>query len=136
MVRRRTLILQYGEPIFKLTLFRLDQNESPEVCYGEGPTHQYQDTDGIRRSKRRIPADINKKQLVCSSFDQLDPKKQLREAGYPFDHIGSELVRLDGKFEMVVSRDVALLRNEFEQRTKELSGKNRVGNQVTRHQTR
>lgn len=112
----KDLIVQYGEPIFKLTLFCLDQTESPEVSYGERPTHQYQDT------KRRIPADINKKQLICSSFDQLDPKKQLREAGYPFDHIGSELVRLDGKFEMV-SRDVALLKTEFEQRTKELSGK-------------
>jgi deoxycytidine triphosphate deaminase len=118
----KDLIIQHGESIFKLTIFCLEQDEAPEVGYGEGPNDQYQDTEGIKRSKRRIPADLSKKQLVSSSFDQLDPKKQLREAGYPFDHIGSELVRLDGKFEMV-SRDVAFLKNEFEQRTKELSGK-------------
>jgi deoxycytidine triphosphate deaminase len=118
----KDLLLQHGEPIFKLTIFCLQANESPEVPYGEGPQHQYQDTEGIKRSKRRIPADISKKSIVSSAFENLDPKKQLREAGYPFDHIGSELVRLDGKFEMV-SKDVALLKNEFEQRTKELSSK-------------
>jgi uncharacterized membrane protein YsdA (DUF1294 family) len=74
------------------------------------------------RSARRIPADIPKSRLVSSGFEKLDPKKQLREAGYPFDHIGTELVRLDGKFEMV-SRDVATLKENFENRTKQLTEK-------------
>src|SRR3989442_814518 len=73
-------------------------------------------------SARRIPADIPKSKIVRSSIDKLDPKKQLREAGYPFDHIGSELVHLDGKFEMV-SKDVLLLKNDFERKTSELSKK-------------
>jgi deoxycytidine triphosphate deaminase len=118
----KDLIVAYGEPIFKLTIFLLDKDESPEVAYGEKPEHHYQDSEGITRSARRIPADIPKKHIVSSSFEKFDPKKQLREAGYPFDHIGSELIRLDGKFEMV-SKDVAALKSEFEQRTKELSGK-------------
>ena len=118
----KDLILQYGEPIFKLTLFALEHDEIPEVPYGERPTDYYQDTEGIKRSARRLPADIPKAKIVASSFDQLDPKKQLREAGYPFDHIGTELTTLHGKFE-VVSKDVLLLKEQFEQRTNELSGK-------------
>ncbi len=118
----KDLILQYGEPIFKLTLFALEDDEIPEVPYGERATDYYQDTEGIKRSSRKLPADIPKSNIVSSSFDQLDPKKQLREAGYPFDHIGTELTTLHGKFE-VVSKDVLLLKDQFEQRTKELSGK-------------
>jgi hypothetical protein len=57
-----------------------------------------------------------------SSIAKLDPKKQLREAGYPFDHIGSELIQLDGKFEMV-SRDVASLTQKIEGETKSVVDK-------------
>jgi deoxycytidine triphosphate deaminase len=99
------LTLQYGEPIFKLTLFALDRDESPDTAYGERDKDSYQNTDGIARSTRRIPADIPKSKIVSSSFDRLDPKKQLKEAGYPFDHIGTELISLHGKFE-TVSADV------------------------------
>jgi len=118
----KELILQYGEPIFKLTIFLLDRDESPDIAYGERETDKYQDTKGIIRSARRIPVDIPKNKIVSSSFDKLDPKKQLREAGYPFDHIGTELTELHGKFE-VVSKDVLLLKEQFETRTKELGGK-------------
>ncbi len=118
----KDLILQCGEPILKLTLFLLDQNESPQIPYGERARDGYQDSDGIRRSRRKIPADIPKNKMVASSFDKLDPKKQLKEAGYPFDHIGTELVALHGKFE-VVSSDVRLMKEEFNQRTAELSSK-------------
>lgn len=111
-----------GSRFLKLTLFSLVDDEIPEVPYGERATDYYQDTEGIKRSGRKIPADIPKAKIVSSSFDQLDPKKQLREAGYPFDHIGTELTTLHGKFE-VVSKDVLLLKDQFEQRTKELSGK-------------
>lgn len=118
----KDLILQYGEPIFKLTIFQLGEDENPEVPYGDRPDDSYQDTEGIMRSARRIPADIAKSKLVSSSFDRLDPKKQLREAGYPFDHIGAELTNLHGKFE-VVSTDVRLMRDEFQRTTSELSDK-------------
>lgn len=116
------LTLQYGEPIFKLTLFALDKDESPDVAYGERGKGTYQNTDGIARSNRRIPADIPKSKIVSSSIDRLDPKKQLNEAGYPFDHIGTELIALHGKFE-VVSSDVRVMKEEFAQKTSELSGK-------------
>lgn len=115
------LIVQYQEPIFKLTIFLLDPDESPELAYGERENDKYQDTQGIKRSARRIPADIPKDKVIASSFDKLDPKKQLREAGYPFDHIGSELTTLHGKFE-IVSKDVIALKDQFENQTKQLGG--------------
>lgn len=116
------LLLQYGEPIFKLTIFALDKHETPDVLYGERPNDSYQDATGIARSMRRIPADIPKQQIISSTFAELDPKKQLREAGYPFDHIGTELTDLHGKFE-VVSADVRLMKDEFHRRTDELTEK-------------
>ena len=116
------LTLQYGEPIFKLTLFALDKEESPDVAYGERDKDTYQNTDGIARSNRRIPADIPKSKIISSSVDRLDPKKQLKEAGYPFDHIGTALIALHGKFELV-SSDVRVMKEEFAQKTSELSGK-------------
>jgi deoxycytidine triphosphate deaminase len=118
----KDLILEYGEPIFKLTLFLLEQEESPDVPYGGRAADSYQGTNGIALSARQIPADIPKSSIVCSSFDKLDHTSQLREAGYPFDHIGTELVALHGKFE-VVSKDVMLLKDEFNKRTNELSEK-------------
>jgi len=118
----KDLMLQYGEPIFKLTIFLLGEDEKPEIPYGERPKDDYQDTEGIKRSTRRLPADIPKSKIISSSLTRLDPKKQLREAGYPFDHIGTELIALDGKFE-VVSKDVRLMKDEFQQRTSELAAK-------------
>src|SRR5712692_5543157 len=58
------LTLQYGEPIFKLTLFALDREESPDIAYGIREKDSYQNTDGIARSSRRIPADIPKSKIV------------------------------------------------------------------------
>lgn len=118
----KDLILQHGEPIFKLTLILLEGDEAPEIPYGDRPTDQYQDSEGIVRSTRQLPADIPKHKIVSSGFEKLDPKRQLREAGYPFDHIGTELTTLHGKFELV-SKDVLLLKDQFESRTRELSTK-------------
>jgi len=118
----KKFIIQYGEPIFKLTFFLLEPGERPDVEYGKTERHTYQDTEGIRLSRRRIPADIPKKSVVSSNFGKLDPKEQLREAGYPFDHISTELVALQGKFELV-SSDVRVLKDQFEKQTRELSVK-------------
>lgn len=118
----KELILQYGEPIFKLTIFVLDKDESPKLAYGERPDDKYQDAKGITRSKRRISADIPRAKMISSSFDKLDPKKQLQEAGYPFDHIGTELRSLHGKFE-IVSKDVGKIEDEFRRRTSEMTSK-------------
>lgn len=114
--------LQYGEPLFKLTIFLLEANESPKIPYGQGENHTYQDTAGIKLSQRKISANIPKKDIIASNFGKLDPHKQLREAGYPFNHIGTELVTLQGKFE-VVSSDIRLLKDQFQKQTDELSAK-------------
>lgn len=118
----KDLLLGYGEPIFKLTVFVLAEDESPDIPYGERAKDSYQNTEGIKRSSRKIPVDVPKSKIVSSGFEKLDPKKQLREAGYPFDHIGTELTTLHGKFE-VVSSDMRVLRDEFQRRTVELSNK-------------
>jgi len=118
----KAFTMGYGEAIFKLTVLLLEVDESPDIPYGEGERHTYQDTSGIRFSRRKIPAQIPKRSIVSSSLRKIDPKKQLREAGYPFDHIGTELVALQGKFELV-SSDVKLLKDQFEVQTNALSEK-------------
>ena len=118
----RDFILGFGEPIFKLTFFLLEGDEIPAIPYGERPDDKYQNADGILRSTRSIPASISKKNIVSSSSERLDPKKQLREAGYPFDHIGRELSDLQGKWE-VVSNDVLLVKGAITDETKKLSDK-------------
>jgi hypothetical protein len=92
------------------------------VPYGQRGNDRYQNTQGIARSNRQIPANIPKRSLIGSSVGKLDPAKQLREAGYPFDHISTELLTLHGKFE-VVSSDVALLKDTISTEASKLSQK-------------
>ena len=115
-------VLKCGERLFKLTIYKLGPEESADTLYGERPTDFYQETEGIKVSARTIPADIPKSKIVSRDPKKLDPKKQLKEAGYPYSHIGTELVALDGKFE-IVSKDVALLKQEFEKQAVKLSDK-------------
>lgn len=100
--------MQMGESLFKLTFFLLEGNEVPEISYGDKSEHKYQNTEGILSSARRLPVDIADNKLVTSSFEKLDPKKQLHEAGHPFTYIGTELIQLQGKFELVSTGVTAL----------------------------
>jgi hypothetical protein len=118
----KDFVLGYGEPIFKLTVFLLEGGEIPEIPYGQRADDRYQNTQGLARSARKVPASISKKHLVGSSTERLDPARQLREAGYPFDHISTELTDLHGKFE-VVSKDVLLLKDTIAGETEKLSRK-------------
>ncbi|MGO9776019.1 MAG: dCTP deaminase domain-containing protein [Terracidiphilus sp.] len=118
----RDLVIGFGEPIFKLTFFLLDGDEIPDTPYGDRPDDRYQNTEGIARSTRKIPATIPTKRMVSSSVEKLDPQKQLREAGYPFNHISEELTTLHGNF-VTVSTDVALLKNAITDETKKLTDK-------------
>jgi deoxycytidine triphosphate deaminase len=111
-----------GESIVKLTLELLEGAEVPEQEYGQRPNDRYQDTDGILISARKIPADIPKDRLVRSTFDKLDPKKHLREAGYPFNAIGSDLIQLHEKFE-IVSGEVRALTEKIDSETKSIMNK-------------
>jgi deoxycytidine triphosphate deaminase len=118
----KDFILGFGEPIFKLTIFLLEGDEVPEVPYGGRDGDVYQGTQGIARSARKIPVQIPKSKLVESSVERIDPTRQLQEAGYPFSHIGTELTSLHGKFE-IVSKDVLLLKDQFQEQTKEIRDK-------------
>ena len=100
----------------------LEGNEIPDVHYGERPGDRYQHTDGVARSTSKIAANIPKQKLVSASIELLDPKKQLREAGYPYSHIGTELSELHGKWELV-SSDMATLKDTISEQTKQLSEK-------------
>lgn len=114
--------LGQGESIVKLTLELLEGDEVPELAYGQRRNDRYQNTEGILISGRKIPADIPKDRLVRSSFDKLDTKKQLREAGYPFNAIGSDLVQLHEKFE-IVSGEVRALTEKIDSETKSIMKK-------------
>jgi len=118
----RDLILGYREPIFKLTFFLLEGDEIPEIPYGERTEDRYQHTEGIARSTRKIPVSIPKQKIISSSIERLDPKKELREAGYPYSHISTELLELHGKWELV-SSDVATLKDTISEQTDRLSKK-------------
>ena len=109
----KDFLIQYGEPLFNLTLELLQGNEVPDISYGEKDEHKYQNTSGIMASQRKIPSDISKDDIISSSFAKLDPKTQLREAGVPFSYIGNELVELHGKWE-IVSRDVKTLTEKMD----------------------
>ena len=111
--------IQQGEPLFNLTLFLLEGTEVPDIAYGEKKEDTYQNTSGIAASKRKISTDIPKEHIVSSSFHKLDPTIQLREAGHPFNYIGSELVSLQGKFEMVNS-GVAALNTKMDEAKRDL----------------
>lgn len=95
------ITLKEGGHLFKLTLLLLDENETPENPYGSQSDHIYQDTDGIKTSARSLPVDIDDDLIVSSSIYKLDPKKRLQEAGYPFNYIGSELIKLDEKIQTI-----------------------------------
>src|SRR5436309_2415090 len=97
-----------GESIVKLTLELLEGTEVPEFEYGQRTNDRYQNTEGILISARRIPAEIPKDKLIRSAFDRIDPKKRLKETGYPFNAIGSDLIQLHEKFEIVSGEVKAL----------------------------
>jgi deoxycytidine triphosphate deaminase len=106
--------IQNGEALFKLTFFLLEGHEVPDVNYGDKSEHKYHNTEGVLSSSRRLPVDISESKIVCSSLDKQDPTKQLREAGHPFNYIGSELVKLHGNFELV-SKGVEALTEKIDE---------------------
>src|SRR5258708_25249796 len=109
----KTVKLRQGEHLFKLTFMELSAGEKPDRFYGDDKSDHYQGTSGIKESARMIPVDIPEKLLVRRTQRKIDPIKQLTQAGYPFNHIGTELIELQGKFE-VVSKDVKLVRDGFD----------------------
>ncbi len=109
----KDLTLSYGEPIYKLTLELLEGDEKPDKSYGERERDAYQESEGIKRSSRRIPAQIPENKKVKSRLDKSNPAQQLQEAGYPFNYISTELVELHGNLE-TVSKDFGILKREID----------------------
>lgn len=118
----RDLILQYGEPIFKLTIFLLEEDETPDLAYGERASDKYMDAEQIVPSKRTIPSRIPKDKIVSSRYGKIDPKEQLREAGYPFDYISTELTQLGGRLEIVSTTSKSAI-DELSRKIDDLSTK-------------
>ncbi len=114
--------IAHGEALFKMTVFLLEGDEVPEIPYGERDEDKYMDTVGIARSTRQIPADLPESKIIKSSYTKMDPKVRLREAGYPFDHIGTELYKFDGKFE-IITTDVKALTDKIQKETETLTEK-------------
>lgn len=116
----KSLKLQFKEKIFNLIIFKLRENEVPELPYGKRPEDFYQDSEGLLPSARKIPAQISEKLIKRAARDKVDHKKQLREAAPPVSYIGEELMQLDGKIE-VVDKSVRVLKEKFEEQTKSLT---------------
>jgi deoxycytidine triphosphate deaminase len=114
--------LQYGERIFKLTIMELDTDERPEKFYGENEQDRYQDTSGIRESARLIQANIPDRLLIHRTKSKVEPIKQLEQAGHPFNHIGTELRLLHGKWD-VVSTSVGAMKTELDALQKNIEDK-------------
>jgi deoxycytidine triphosphate deaminase len=106
----KTVKLQQGEHIFKLTIMELSAGEKPDKFYGDGKQDHYQGTSGIKESARLIPADIPDHSIVRRTQRKVDPMTQLTQAGYPFNHIGTELITLKGEL-TIVSSDVAAMKS-------------------------
>jgi deoxycytidine triphosphate deaminase len=104
----KTVRLKQGERLFKLTLVELGEDEQPDKFYGENEQDHYQNTTGIRDSARMLPANTPDRLVVRRTQQRIDPIKQLSQAGYPFNHIGTELISIQGQFK-IVSEDVAVL---------------------------
>jgi len=109
----KAIKLQQGEHLFKLTLIELSEAEKPDRFYGDDKQDSYQGTSGIRESARMIPANIPDSRIIRRAQQKIDPIKQLTQAGYPYNHIGTELIALQGRFE-VVSKDVAAMKEMFD----------------------
>ncbi|HKW18916.1 MAG TPA: hypothetical protein VJO35_15510 [Terriglobales bacterium] len=116
----KTVKLRQGERLFKLTLMELSDEEKPEKLYGDSSIDHYQGTSGIKPSARLLPVDIPEKLVVRRSQRKMDPIKQLTQAGYPFNHIGTELISIQGQFK-IVSEDVATLTNGMTNLTTKLN---------------
>lgn len=115
----KEIVLKAKEPMFKLSIFKISGEEVPENQYGENKGDSYQGSNGIVHSSRQIPARIPKDKIKRSSFSDLDPKAQLREARYPFNFIGKELDTIEGKFE-VISKDIENFKSSLDNQSKNL----------------
>lgn len=132
----KDLILGYRETIYKLTLELLEGDEKPEIAYGKRGRDTYQESEGIKLSTRNIPAQIPGNKKITSSLDKSDSVQHLKEAGYPFNYISTELIELHGNLETVtkdfgiLKQEIDLLSNKIETETETLTKKIQEGQKI------
>lgn len=122
------LFLQYGESIFKLTLFCLEGSEIPNTFYGDKYDHSYQYQEGVVQSKRKIPTVIPSSKIVSSGIikDDFD----LRDAGHPFDFIDSEFNKIQSKI-VEISNSVRYVESQMHDIQRDLTNDIREVNKQT-----
>jgi deoxycytidine triphosphate deaminase len=118
----KPIVIKYGERVFKLVIFRLGKTETPKVPYGDRSTDSYQGSEGIVRSARKVPADLDDGSVVRATRVKIDPRIQLREAGPPFSHVDTVLREFDGKLQ-VVSQSVEYITERIKEQNEQLRGK-------------
>jgi len=107
------LELEIGEPIYKCTFMLLtEEEEIPEFLYGErDDVDFYQGRTGLVESKRRLPVDKDKRKKICVSSVGTEFQR-LKQAGFPYDFIGTQLQQLGGKLELV-SKDFVRIKEQI-----------------------
>ncbi len=106
------------EKIFRLTIFRLEENEIPETLY----KGDYQNLTGYIRSKRKGPpvgmkdSEWEDSSLKGSPEDILD---NLLRSGYPWHALGQRLKEIDDQFKSV-SNEYAIIHDSIDKLTNEM----------------
>ncbi|MDD9824643.1 MAG: hypothetical protein OXU54_01180 [Gammaproteobacteria bacterium] len=90
----------YGEKIYRMTIFKLEEGETPDAIY----SGDYQDQRGYVGSRRKgAPVGMKDSQWI-RAFAKEGPEvilEQLINSGYPWSALGTRLKEIDQKFETV-----------------------------------
>jgi len=115
----KEIIIKYGEPIFKLTVFKLNNEEVPAIAYGERSKDSYQNTNRIQHSIRTIPASMPNVRVIQSTIEKINIKNQLLQVGYPFNFINNEISDLQIKNE-ILSKELNLIKEDLSKKNQDL----------------
>ena len=102
----------FGEPLFRLTIFKLDQDETPKEYY----TGFYQEKRGYVRSQRKGPpvgmreTEWEDPYVDDSPEESLD---RLMKAGYPWQAVALHLKEIDEKGQ-VISREYQTIKESMD----------------------
>jgi deoxycytidine triphosphate deaminase len=92
----------YGEAIFRLTIFKLDKNETPEIFYNG----YYQGKTGYVRSNRKgAPVGMRENEWEEPYLDDgpEESLERLMNAGYPWQAVAIRLTEIDNQSKIISS---------------------------------
>lgn len=116
----KTAEFVYGEKLFRLTIFRLEKGEKPELPY-QG---DYQEKDGYVSSKRRGAPRGMKKSDWVDGLVKGGPEDKIEElisSGYPWNILGSRFKWLDDQLK-TVTNEYAEIINSIDKLNEKMSG--------------